>query len=361
MLTVFVSRTDAAKIGSNANFNLYLGNTENNLSLKPLGLQWTPDGHISYVTFPNGTRRFFLGADSDSYSLTVSSPITLSQAVFSSPLLTKVSWPNINYPYKNGYSSLGEVLQTDSSNPYHLQGLMQDEQWEVNPDGSLNYNNFTSGIVLSESFDGGQTWTDKTVLIRGDESLPPGTRVTGVGQPSALIINGYVYIYYIDWSAQINVHHPDQIYLAISKINPDGTLNPVQYYTSSGFSAYPVNLKPVIPVPNVPNANYTALPGVSYNSDLGVYIATFETNIGFFEMSSRDGINFVRPKEIFSFPIPQDERNIGTTWYSYPSLLSDSTENSDQTTRLNGNFYYSKGVWSSIDGHNLVDRAFSIR
>lgn len=328
------------------------------LSLKDYGIQWAPDGHISYVTFPNGERRYFIAGNQRSYAIESKSRRTLEDTLKNNPIIKPVFGPDSNVAYKNNYAAIAQVLQTDTSNPYHLFAFTQFEQQAINPDGTYNYSNFTASIGLLESFDGGLTWKDLGPVIKGDDYLSPGTKITGAGEPSAVIKDGYVYVYYVDWSAQTKAFHPDQIYLARTKILGD-SLGVIEFYTTAGFSATEANLQPVITVPSE-NAGYVSLPSVSFNKDLSQYIMVYETNVGFLSQTSTDLINWIDPKTIFSFPQAQSQRESGDIWHSYPTLLSDASEENDQTTQKLGNLYFSTGIWPN-GAHQPAKKAFQLR
>lgn len=337
--------------------NIILGN-EQNLSLSSYGIKWDPDGHIPYIILSNGTKRFFISGNQRTYTIDTTSSLSLAQSLNNNPVIKENFGPDPNVYYRNNYSTINSVIQADSSKPNHIYAFTQNEEQLKKADGTYDYSNFTSSIGLLESLDGGNTWKDFGPVIRGDDYLPPGTRITGAGEPSAIINNGYIYIYFVDWSA--NGFHNDQIYLARTKIFPDSSLGAFEFYTTSGFSNRETNFAPVIPVPNTPNAKYASLPSVSFNKSLGMYVAIFETDLGFYMSLSRDGVSFIRTKMILSFPKPQSQRQAGDVWYSYPTLLSDKTEINDSTTINTGNLYFAKGVWPNTP-HQLSAKTFEFK
>lgn len=341
------------------NSNLFLDKQEADLSLKNYGIEWAPDGHISYATFPDGKRRYFIAGNQRAYAIESTTSLSLAETIANNPSIKEVFGPDKNVSYRNGYSTISQVLQTDKSNSYHLFALTQNEQQLVKADGSLDYANFTSTIGLLESIDGGLNWQDLGVVIRGDDYLFPGTKITGAGEPSAIIQNGYVYVYFVDWSAQTKAFHPDQIYLARALVQANGKLGTFEFYTNNGFSTNEADLKSVIPADAIKNGNYSALPSVSYNNYLGKFITTYEVDSGFISAYSNDGINWTDFKTIFSFPQLQSAKKTGDVWYSYPTLLSDSQENSDQNTQKTGNFYFGKGIWPNTP-HQPATKTFKI-
>jgi len=350
---------NSARIINPAKADITLSESTEDLSLESYGIKWSPDSHIPYITLPNDTKRFFISGNQKTYYMDTSSSTTLAEAVKNNPQLKESFGPDVNVVYRNGYSTIGSVLQTDKKNPLHVIGFSQNEQQKVNTDGSLDFANFTTSIGLLESFDGGASWTDFGPVIRGDDYLEPGTKISGVGHPSALIVGDYVYVYYVDWASQTRIFHPDQIYLARTKILEGGKrLDKFEFYKEGGFSDGEYNLKPVIEANAIENGGYSALPSVSYNTALKKYLVIYETDRGFAAALSQNGLSWSKHKLIFYFSKPISQRAEGDLWNSYPSLLSDKTEPNDQTTSVEGNLYYSQGVWPNT-AHQLTKKGFS--
>ncbi len=332
---------------------------ESDLSLSSLGIQWTPDGHIPYISLSNGQKRFFTAGQSGQTFLLATSGASLESTIeqgFLQPQSVREVLGRAQNPEYN-YSGITSVFQLDPTNENHLTAVLHQEEWASEQDGS----GFRASIGVFESRDGGLTWENGRTIIKGDDIAKPGERVSGAGQPNAIQVDDYLYIYHIDWSAQKVVNHPDQIYLARTKI-VNGTIdNNVEYYTDNGFSTDNLNMKPVIPVPaTIPNASYSALPSISWNTSLNKYVGVIETNVGFAQTTSEDGINWSDPELILEFPQPQSEREFMDEWLSYPTLVSDNSESNDHTTSQTGTLYYSKGVWNAAP-HNMVSRPFEIK
>lgn len=346
------------KVINSAKADITLSETTEDLSLESYGIKWTPDSHLTYISFPNGERRYFISGNQKTYYMDTSVSTTFSEAIKAKTPVKESFGPDVNVAHRNGYSTIGSVLQTDKSNPNHVIGFTQNEQQAINPDGTLNYSNFTTSIGLLESTDAGQTWTDYGPVIRGDDYLEPGTKISGAGHPSALIVGDYVYIYYANWASQTLVFHADQIYLARAKILPNGSVANFEFYKEGGFSAGEDNLKSVIEANAIENGKYSALPSISYNIALRKYLAFYETDRGFAVAFSQNGTSWSRNKLIFYFTKPMSQRQEGDLWNSYPSLLSDKTEPNDQTTSAEGNLYYSQGVWPNT-AHQLTKKGFS--
>lgn len=311
---------------------------------------WTPDGPITYWTTKDGKRRYLLtgGQDNATYMLESDGKRTLKEIMGSGEInensLKKVYGPDQNVTYRREYAGITSVLQLDKSNPDHLLGIAHCEE-RTSRDASGDY---TSTIGLTESFDGGLTWEDKGALIKGtDVKAPGGGKVSGAGQPSALVNekDGNVYIMYIDWSAKGN--HKDQLYLARTKANDNGSLGNLEFLTNNGFSGFnPDQLKPVIPVPEGSDLVYTALPHLSWNEEMNQYMCEGESDKGFWMATSPDLLNWSKPEIVYDFAQrggkPHSILNPGEKWDSYPTALSEEYATS-QTTGKNGIFYHSSG------------------
>lgn len=337
---------------------IQLGNQEIDLSLRELNLKYTPDDHTPYVTFSDGTRRYFISSEVSTFSIDTGGE-SLRKAIENKTVtaenIREVYGPEQNEGYQ--YAGITGVYQLDSNNEKHLTAILHEEE-RINPGDSFG---FRASVAKVESFDGGLTWQNKEVLIKGDDFVDPGEKVSGAGQPSAIQIGDSLYIYYTDWSAGQKTSHPDQIYLAKANI-ANGTIDSnLEFYTNNGFvSGQESDLKSVIPVPEkIENSGYSALPSVSYNDYLKKFVAVFETNVGFCYTTSEDGINWSDAELIARFPQTQGERKYGNIWFSYPTLVSDEDYDNDHTTGKIGILYYSKGEWS-LKSHNLVAREFEI-
>jgi hypothetical protein len=333
---------------------------EKDLSLLSKNIKWTPDGHISYVTLSKNIRRYFISGNQKTYTIDASGSVSLAEAISKNLNIKENFGPDKNVPYRNFYATIDSVLQTDPGNLNHLMAFAQFEEQAIKPDGTNDYANFTSSIGLLESFDGGETWKDLGPVIKGEDYLPPGSKITGAGQPSAIIVDGYVYIYFVDWASGAKISHPDEIYLARTKISSNGSLGEFEYLTANGFYKNIAAMKPVITIPEESNAGYISLPSVSYNKYLNQYLAVFETNIGFYSSTSLDGIIWNNKQLFLTFNKPQSERQEGDIWISYPTLLSDNSEKNDGLTKNTGNLYYGKGVWPNT-AHQLMAQPFELK
>lgn len=347
---------------------MILGDEETSLQQEMLGyMSWTPDGPITYWTTAEGKRNYLLtgGQDNATYMLNTDGKRTLKDIIASGEInqdsFKKVYGPDSNVKYRREYAGITSVLQIDKQNPNHLLGIAHCEQ-RTSRDASGDYN---ATIGLAESTDGGNTWDDKGPLIVGtDVKEPGGGRVSGAGQPSAVLNqeDGNVYIMYIDWSA--TGKHKDQLYMARAKANDNGTLGEMEYYKDDGFSA---NLeadkqKPVIPVSDGSNLVYMALPHVSWNKDLNLYMCEGESDTGFWMATSPDLLNWSKPEIVYDFTQrggkPHSILKSGEKWDSYPTALSEDQPNSELTDN-HGIFYHSSG--DNLSPHEPATVDFTLK
>lgn len=340
--------------------SLVLGSEETTLSLLESKLAWIPDGRLPYFTTKEGNRRFFLsgGPNNATYMVEVDKGKTLKEEILNKGItrdeITEVYSPDANSEYKRHYAGLTSILQLDKNNPDHLIGIAHCELRKSRNESGT----FTATIAQVESFDAGKSWQDKGPLIVGQEPSQPGERATGAGQPSAILgKDGYVYILYIDWAAQNQVKHKDQLYLARAKVNDDSTLGKVEYLKDNGFGDFEVGkLKSAIPVQDsIKDAIYMALPSVSWNEHLNQYICTGECDRGFWFATSEDLVNWSQPELIYDFEKyggkPHNILKVGEKWDSYPSFL-DETKPTSEITGEKGIFYHSSG--NNLIGHQLM-------
>lgn len=327
-----------------------------------------PDERVPYVTLPNDERVYFLPGRASSYTIRGSKDKDLPQLLKDPNVQAeKVIGPDMLKPYKNGYCTINNVFQLDTDNPDHLFAITENEQHEQLPNGELNWQRFTASIGWAKSQDGGKTWEDGGQIIKGHESLPPekipsGLAVTGAGQPSSIIKDGYLYIYHIDWPAQIKVKHPYQIFLARSKVEKTGLTGAMEFWTKDGFKqeALPEEQVAVIKPPSsIDQGSQAALPSISFNKKLNQFLAVYETQFGFCITKSTDGTNWSDGEEILRFTQPQYPHRKGDIWYSNPTLISLS-ENTDTETNDTGYFLCSKGAWGALP-HQPVIRSFNLK
>lgn len=324
-------------------------------SLVKFSIHWTPDVHLSYITLPKeNIRRFFItGNGGLTYLLEGNASDDLLKLVKRTPKTSlSVVWgPDKFSNSRYAYSAICSILQIDEKNLLHLIGFTHNEQHA----GTNASGTFTASISQLESLDGGTTWKQvgTAPIIKGDDPMRPGCDVSGAGQPCAIVRDGYVYIYYIDW-ARKHAHHPDQIYLTRGRIEVDGSVRSYEFYKGNQrFAPGETDLVPVIPILDNKSGSYVALPSISYNTALNRLLGVIELNGAFGITTSENGVQWNTPQLLMTFT-PHSQLKSGDTFISYPTLISPK-EASDNITDTTGYLIYAKG-----SPHNMVMRQFTI-
>jgi hypothetical protein len=303
---------------------------------QPVGidLPWSPDTRTSWIPESEGTFNLYFSADKSGYIVNAKSLVDIGGPTE----YVKPSREEGKYGV-NGYRAPSTVFKDGSGVIWSIEHL---EEWQ-----SLgNEGNFTARIALSKSTDDGNSWQDCGVILDGSNSLPAGEKVSGAGQPSAIIIResgiDMLYMYYTNWN-----DGADSIRLAkapLSQIdNPDAwqKLN---------------DDRPVIVPPE--GEIYAAIANVSFNTKLGEYLALFETTNGFWLVTSRDGVTWEDYQQITQFPEAANARTHGTEMDSYATLLSFNSDDPLKTT-AGGYMVYAKGHFQR-DPFMAVSRTFEI-
>jgi hypothetical protein len=357
--------------------------------LKKEHLAWFPDGRTPYVTVldenGNNVRRYFFsgGPDNASYMVQTDGTKPLEQMLKDDQVhqndFVEVFGPDVNVNYRKYYAGITSVLQLDNSNSNHLIFIYHGENRPARDDSGK----FNAVVGWAESKDGGKTIIDKGPLILGTDTKNPGYidsltgqfRVTGAGEPSAIYNpkDGYVHFAWVDWKSNDGIAQqnriPDQIYGARAIVNENGTFGPIEYWTNDGYSTnFDKNtLKAIIPVPkDQPEMKYVALPSIAWSTELNKFVATGESDNGFWTAQSTDLVNWTEPQLIYKFtqpvfvndpgrilgpydestpapgttptampsptPIAGEPHSIlqpGQLWESYPTLWDESKSSSD--------------------------------
>ena len=304
-------------------------------------LLWVPDGHISVLKDDTGIR-MWLTAARDSYLLTGASLDTLE--LHRGEVLSPT---NIEDAHGfNGYRGFGSVIPGTGRNADTLTGFYHNE-WHPSANQQFPY---TAAIGVAQSTDNGITWDSIGSIIEGPQMPNPmgRDRVFGAGQPSAIRIGKYVYVYHTQWSEGSS----DSI--TVSRARLDNVLDLGSWETFTGGTSF--NLAALggqgtaIVSPTRSDDVYAALPGVSFNTALEKYVMTYETNAGFYLTTSDDGLAWNRSYQIAAFPQPQNPRVQNNTWFSYPTLLSNE---SDREIGSEAYLYFSRGI-VGIEDHTMA-------
>lgn len=311
---------------------------EIDLSLVEQNLIYAPDGHTPYLTFSGGKRRYFISSAVSTYMVETNGE-SLKDAIQADRIdVQRVLEPDSEFDY----TGITSVFQLDEVNENHLTAILHQEE-RRSPEDVVGVK---ASVAKVESFDGGLTWINKQTLIWGaNPGVPGGPTYSGAGQPNAIQMGEYLYLYYIDWTQG---QQPDQIYLARTKV-ANGTIDGnMEFYSNGNFGAdLESQHTSVIPAPD----GYSALPSISNNSYLNQLLCVYEGSRGFYQTTSIDGINWTQPILFAEF-------GNGFNRYTYPTLISDEMPN-DHTTGKNGILYYAKAPGGQ--SHNLVAREFEIK
>jgi hypothetical protein len=299
------------------------------------GRLFYPDGRVPFATV-GGEKYAWVSCGPETYRYPISDTGQIAESP--SPRIPAAG-PGSEF-YNNGYVGITSVFQQEPGKPENLLALAHFEQH-----GTGGSRNFTASVGLLRSSNGGKTFIDEEAIIKGVNPDMPGKRVSGAGQPCGVLKDTEsLYIYYTDWVGD----RADQIYL--SKVNPkDPELKPL-YWDGSQFVESISASAPVFSPPgNAETTKYAALPSISFNTELGVYLATFETDIGVYISSSDDLITWEKPEMLVRYP-----HSLSSVWageardsYSYPTLLSFSEKN-DRTTNSRVSLVLASGVGSSV-------------
>jgi len=174
-------------------------------------------------------------------------------------------------------------------------------------------------------------------------SSTPSRQALGAGNPSAIIANGYIYVYYVDW----NTSYPDAIYVARAPVSSDGAPGSWEKYYNGSFSQPGLGgLSTAVQGRPTENDIFSGAPAVSYNTYLQKYLMVFDSAVGWHYATSADLVNWTLDNQIFTFPYNLTTLTTGDTWYDYPTLISPE-QNDDRTTSCAGFMYHTRGVWNT--------------
>lgn len=292
-------------------------------------LRHYPDGRIAQTKLHSGETVYFISAGQDTQRLRYDNRSQSFVRLDSGPVFGH----DTSKQFRNGYAGMTSVLPRDD-NPEHLLFVYHAEQHAPQPYGQSDTKTFTARIGYGFSDNEGKTCTDLGVLLEGQNFQEPGTRISGAGQPSALILEEggqrKLRIYCIDWTGLA----ADQIYLYEADLDASGKPGKLRGHTKEGFKEdfQKGELEPVIKPPVNAEGYYAALPDVQKVGN--GFRAVFESKDGFYLIQSEDGITWDRTQKIM-------DRGKDTTWYSYPSIINvDGAEHLAYAKRRQGEDYH---------------------
>lgn len=207
----------------------------------------------------------------------------------------------------------------------------------------------TIGIATSD--DNGESWDRGPAVISG----PPATEFScsseqfyGAGSLTAAVdpTRTWLYVWFQHWGGQIWGDPIDGIKVARARIS-DG-LGPGTWWKYNNGNWDEPGLSgratTVIRIPEPIRENdFAGIPTVTWNPELGLYVAVFTTYTGFWWASSDDGVRWSEAGHLL------DGKSMITPgltssdfWYYYPSLI-DPRADEDGRSAKSSILYYSKG------------------
>lgn len=177
---------------------------------------------------------------------------------------------------------------------------------------------FHAGIGMATSQDG-QEWTKIGQVLSTWEERPSCSegRASGVGYPSVVVSNDYVYMFFVSWTSE----GPDAVHVARCEVADIQNPNCWGKYFEGNWDESGIRGRSTPVIERQTEAEvYLAAPQVQLVN--GQFVGVFETNLGFVVRSSSNGIEWQEPREVFTFPTPHLNAS-QENWYSYPSLIKE--------------------------------------
>ncbi len=229
----------------------------------------------------------------------------------------------------------------------------------------------SSNIVYCISKDGGKSWVRKGKIISGREAqpsvAPQASGGTGAGNPSAILVKDYVYLFFNDSVSMDGAFKgKNQLCLAKAKLNKDGNFGPWMKFYQGSFSQAGIGglCSQIMENPESINGiRYSNNADISFNTELKSYLLVVNSDDGFFYSTSKDLINWLKPVVLMQNPPRVNAlKTPDATYYYYPTLITPSSK-SDQETGKSGFLFYAKGVQDknlSQSKHSWFRRSFVI-
>lgn len=333
----------------------FTGAEETVYSPNEWGLNWMPDGNMSFLKLTDTVHLWFT-ARRETYYFQGATIDNLVPFKVTSGTAIPVLDPS-GTGFDKDYAGAGSVVQ--ATNGLDLLMFYHAENHSCDP---VNLQKIKAAIGLARSTDGGKTWRREGQILSGrDVASNCPVKFNGVGYPSVVISpdGRYYYLYYMDWWNTDSALGADEIHLARALISDDGLPGSWSKYYNGAFSQPGLggNSTPVIRRSDA-NAGFAGNPNISFNISLGEYIAIVTGHNGFSYALSSDGVHWSVPVLFFPFPVRTDELQTGDVWYSYASLLSPS-QPAHNITDGTAYLYYSRGVFNT-QPHYMVRRPLKI-
>lgn len=305
------------------------------------GITHYPDTHTSFIKDPNGVK-VWISAGREGYIVTGNNIENLDSRT------TKVIGPSNQETFDRNYAAPSSVIL--GKNPNELLMFYHGEYYPNQPSTFP----FDAGIGIAISQDGGTTWEKKGQILKGMGKKTGANVPFGAGQPSAVIKDNYIYLYYTDWNGQ----YPDSIHLARAPKDSNGMPGSWEKFNGGRFENKGLD-GPSAPVVFPPTGEgYAAIPGVSFNTYLNQFVMVFEARGGFYMSTSLEGIKWSNPTILLKVKTANNNPASGEVWSSYPTLWSPSKAN-DRETDQNMMLIYSEGKWNQSP-HSMIKRPLKL-
>ncbi len=224
-----------------------------------------------------------------------------------------------------------------------------------------NGNPFYMSVGLARSTDGGITWQREGQILSGHDPklATQQSGGAGIGTPSAIEYNNYIYLFFREIDPQSNV---EGIGIARAPVSGDGMPGTWQKLLNGKFNSSGLggDFSPlsIILDPNSPNDHRQ--PFVSYNIYLQAFVLTIVGNGGIYFATSKDLLTWSPGKVVLPAPAPDASINIATSPYNwYPTFVS-LNQSSETVTDQTGYLYYAKGATDGTAKHAMYRRPLTI-
>lgn len=330
------------------------------LPLNTFGLIFTPDDHISYLKYQDGSMRAFWACGTTTGAGQTVAMVTTNLAEFT-PLVSNgtvarsVFSPDTpgSEKFDSDYSGPGSVFLAANGRDLMMVYHAENHLFAGVHTGGFP---FYCAIGLARSTDGGRSWSREGQIISGSQPHPTGPALRnaqGAGNPCLIAFDGYLYVFYADIVFNAG---GDLIHVARAPISTDGRPGTWQKWYNGAFVEPGLGGRSSAVQRHVPPANvttYTGHPSVSYNSYLKRFLLVFQSSVGIHYSTSTDLVNWTVEGLLFA-----KSNDAAETFFAYPSFLSPD-EPSDQLTGQTGYIYYAKNAPGNTR-HVMHRRAFNL-
>ncbi|OAI42332.1 hypothetical protein AYO38_11510 [bacterium SCGC AG-212-C10] len=236
--------------------------------------------------------------------------------------------------FDRSYAGLSAVL-----NPMNIPGYRLGFYHAENHCGD-DFGQTVNMVGIAISRNGGQTWTNRSPVIGpSSQGSPCNGGFTGVGQPSAIVYEGFVYVFFTDWTPE----RADSIRVARAPISLASDPAAYRKYDNGEWVSALLGDGTAILSPQNSTEGYAAAAHVTFNDFLASFLMVYETNTGFWLATSRDLIHWSLGPRIWAFEQPQGDKTKGNRWQSYPTLLAADIGSDPTVTKQSNYLYFGQG------------------